>query len=142
MHKIESQMIEAIRNGGNWKSGNTRVDTFIHDDGQRAIVVSLHGNVIASLHWPAVKPDNSQRDPYAIIGLANRDTMTTRSRLHAILRFIQPDCGAIVRLKKQTHVRFDSRDGRTTSWEILHVHGYNMPEYSEVPILVSPPRGG
>jgi hypothetical protein len=142
MHKIESQMIEAIRNGIDFKSGNTKVTAFTGDDGSRAVVVKLHGNVIASLHWPAVKPDNSQRNPYAIVTLSGWDTQTTRSRLNAILQFIQPANGAILRLKKQTQVRFDSRDGRTTSWEILHVHGYNMPEYSEVPILVSPPRGG
>lgn len=142
MRKIESQMIEAVRNGVDWKSGNTSVQSFIYANGHCAIVVSLHGNVIASLHWRAVKADNSQRHPYAVITLAGWDTMTTRSRLHAILRFIQPDCGAILRLKKQTHVRFYSRDGRTTSSEVLHVPGYNMPQCSEVPILVPPPRGG
>lgn len=44
MHKIESEMLAAIRDGRNWQSGNTQVTHYREDNYS---YIYLHGNCIA-----------------------------------------------------------------------------------------------
>lgn len=68
--KIEDAMIDAIRAGKDWKSGNTEVR-----QGDDCTTVLLHGNAIAVL------TDHATRWT-----LAGWDTNTTRSRINALAR--------------------------------------------------------
>lgn len=74
MRKIEKQMIEAIRDGKAWQSGNTMVVPTSADN----VAVYLHGNHIADVHRPAM------------FSLINKETLrrwntpTTKSRLRAL----------------------------------------------------------
>ena len=71
MRKIESLMIQAVKNGRDWKSGNTSVD--VTDNG---IIVRLHGNKIAHIEpW----------DQVIFVTDAGWQTTTTKSRLNALL---------------------------------------------------------
>ena len=81
MRKIEQQMIEAIRSGDNWKSGNTEVLHSIHE-GIFYADIYLHGNHIAT-----ATPRTWDRYPYANPNRATfvaYPTRTTRSRLRAL----------------------------------------------------------
>jgi len=71
MRSIEAKMINALRLRKSWKLNNTEVCF----DG-RIATVKLHGNMIAEL-------DFAQGD--GIYTLANWPTVTTRSRLNALL---------------------------------------------------------
>ena len=71
MRKIEALMIAAVKNGRDWKSGNTSVD--VTDNG---IIVRLHGNKIAHL---------SHLDNCLWVTDAGWQTTTTKSRLNALL---------------------------------------------------------
>lgn len=75
MLKIERQMLAAIKSGKNWKSRNTEVR---HNECPMTwqTHVYLHGSLIAKLS-PAGKWE---------ISLAGWNTVTTRSRLSAIVR--------------------------------------------------------
>lgn len=70
MRVIERQMVRAIREKRNWRSGNTRVE-FITPDAWR---VTLHGNLIATGGHSAFS-----------FTLAGWNTTTTRSRVNALL---------------------------------------------------------
>jgi hypothetical protein len=74
MRKIETQMIEAIKQDKDWKSGNTKVVNFFND-GDKCVVTSvfLHGNKIAEID------DNSMT-----IFDGGRQSVTTKSRLNAL----------------------------------------------------------
>ena len=72
MRKIEALMIQAVKNGRDWKSGNTSVDVTDH-----GIIVRLHGNKIAQV-------DHEARTVY--VTDAGWQTTTTKSRLNALLR--------------------------------------------------------
>ena len=72
MRKIEAAMINAVRNGRDWHSGNTSVDVTDH-----GIVVRLHGNVIAQV-------DHENHTIY--VTDAGWQTTTTKSRLNALLQ--------------------------------------------------------
>lgn len=71
MRKIESLMIEAVRDGLNWQSANTSVQTDL-DNVSR---VFLHGNHIATI--------GSDYSVQLFDG--GHQTKTTKSRLNAIL---------------------------------------------------------
>lgn len=71
MRKIESAMVNAVRNGRDWRSGNTSVDVTDH-----GVVVRLHGNKIAQL---------DTEDRILWITDAGWQTTTTKSRLNALL---------------------------------------------------------
>ena len=83
MRKIEREMIKAIRDGRNWKSGNTevvQVRDYLH--GINYAYIYLHGNHIATAH-----PNTWDRYPHAEPKrrtFANWPTATTRSRLRAL----------------------------------------------------------
>jgi hypothetical protein len=74
MRKIETQMIEAIKQDKDWKSGNTKVVNFFND-GDKCVVTSvfLHGNKIAEID------DNSMT-----IFDGGYQSNTTKSRLNAL----------------------------------------------------------
>jgi hypothetical protein len=81
MRKIEKQMIEAIRSGDNWKSGNTEVVHHI-DNGIFYADIYLHGNHIAVAtpkHWDFYPVAKANRDTFS-----RWPTATTRSRLRAL----------------------------------------------------------
>ncbi len=69
MRKIESQMIDAVKNNINWKSGNTEVQ-FVGDD---VSIVYLHGNKIAQID-----------DTSMTIFDGGWQSATTKSRLNAL----------------------------------------------------------
>jgi len=71
MRKIESLMIQAVRNGRDWKSGNTSVDVTDH-----GITVRLHGNKIAQV---------DTENQILWVTDAGWQTTTTKSRLNALL---------------------------------------------------------
>ena len=71
MRKIEAQMINAIRNRRDWKSGNTSVDVTDH-----GAIVRLHGHKIAQVDY-----DNN----VTWITDAGWQTTTTKSRINAVL---------------------------------------------------------
>ena len=71
MRKIEALMIQAVKNGRDWKSGNTSVDVTDH-----GIIIRLHGNKIAQV----------DHDAQVIwVTDAGWQTTTTKSRLNALL---------------------------------------------------------
>jgi len=70
MRKIETQMIAAINNRKDWKSGNTEV--YVNDN--NCANVYLHGNLIA---W--VNQDND-----LTVFDGGWQTITTKSRLNAL----------------------------------------------------------
>jgi hypothetical protein len=76
MRKIEKQMIKAIRERKNWKSGNTNVN--VTSDG-KMVDVFLHGNLIATVtDCPLI----GERE--VMLTSAGWRTNTTKSRLNAI----------------------------------------------------------
>lgn len=84
MRKIETQMVSAIKNLKEWRSGNTEVRHIINNSFPHNPVVGvdvlLHGHRIASIHAPAGHPTN------VFITDAGWQTTTTKSRLNAVLR--------------------------------------------------------
>lgn len=77
MRKIESQMIEAVRDCLNWQSANTSVQTNLDGVSQ----VFLHGNLIAE-----VSSDESNDHFYSVqLFDGGHQTKTTKSRLNALL---------------------------------------------------------
>lgn len=77
MRKIESQMIEAVRECLNWKSANTEVETNIDGVSQ----VFLHGNLIAEVSY-----DESNDHFYSVrLFDGGWQSKTTKSRLNALL---------------------------------------------------------
>ena len=72
MRKIERQMIQAIQDNKDWKSGNTQVIT-LQSMGDTASFVYLHGNHIATVHNDCVRVYDG-----------GWQSNTTKSRLNAI----------------------------------------------------------
>ena len=74
MIKIEQQMVQAIKDNKDWKSGNTRVTNF-YDYDKKLVVTSvfLHDNMIAEI---------TETDVTIYDG--GWQTVTTKSRLNAI----------------------------------------------------------
>lgn len=87
MRKIEKQMIEAIRSGDNWKSGNTEVVHHI-DNGIFCADIYLHGNHIATAKastWGMFNSWDRLTDVRPNERTFSRwPTATTRSRLRAL----------------------------------------------------------
>ena len=78
MRKIETQMIAAIKNGIDWKSANTEVVS--QQNG--VSYVYLHGNKIAEVG-----------DDFLKLYDGGRQSMTTKSRLNALLSEFGYTCG-------------------------------------------------
>jgi hypothetical protein len=100
MRKIEEQMLQAIRDRRNWKSGNTRVVSthFAHgDEVINRITVILHGSPIA-----IITPDQVDASD------CGYQTTTTKSRLNAVLREF---CGAAI--YQSSHKWYATAEGET-----------------------------
>lgn len=76
MRQIEKQMNSAIREGRDWKSGNTEVRV-----GTEFVEVFLHGNHIATI---VKESGNARRVIPNSFTFARFPTATTRSRLRAL----------------------------------------------------------
>lgn len=81
MRKIETLMIDAIRDRRDWQSGNTSVDQTDH-----GAVVRLFGNVIARVE---------HEESRVFITDAGWQTATTKSRINAILSVLTNGRGHI-----------------------------------------------
>jgi hypothetical protein len=83
MRKIEQQMIKAIREGRNWKSGNTKVVVLTDElTGMPYADVYLHDNHIAVATpntWDVHPHANPNKNTFYVW-----PTVTTRSRLRAL----------------------------------------------------------
>ena len=98
MRKIETQMNNAISEGTDWKSANTRVETV--DD---VSTVFLHGNKIAEIG-----------DEFIRLFDGGWQTTTTKSRLNAILN-VHGEQGDNVFQKDFTwYVRMNTAQGLST----------------------------
>ena len=82
MRKIEEQMNMAIRSRKNWSGSNTTVTCFKENVVTTEVNVMLHGNCIA---WF----DTASND--FNISSAGWETVTTKSRLNAILEEFAPE---------------------------------------------------
>ena len=81
MRKIEKQMNFAISNKGNWSKSNTTVE---YNESTNCSTVRLHGHSIATYdHATAALKISS----------CGWETVTTKSRLNAILQEVKPGCG-------------------------------------------------
>ena len=81
MRKIEKQMNFAISNKGNWSKSNTTVE---YNESTNCSTVKLHGHSIATYdHATAALKISS----------CGWETVTTKSRLNAILQEVKPGCG-------------------------------------------------
>lgn len=87
MRKIEQQMCDAVRARKNWSNGNTRVEILPGATPEGALFrVYLHGNLIAGGDYTWSRN--------LMVTLAGWPTVTTRSRVNAILRaFAQGGAG-------------------------------------------------
>lgn len=106
MRSIEEKMLAALRFGKDWRSGNTSV-SWCYDlpEGSQA-AVRLHGNLIG-IYRPASG------------SLVIRDgggwlTVTTKSRLNALLELVPVRCG-VSQYKGQW--RFIRSDGSAEPWQ-------------------------
>ena len=86
MRKIEEQMNMAIRSRKNWSGSNTTVTCFKENGITTEVNVMLHGNCIA---WF----DTASND--FNISSAGWETVTTKSRLNAILEEFASGCRVI-----------------------------------------------
>tara|TARA_B100000287_G_scaffold148615_1_gene140331 strand:- start:9 stop:317 length:309 start_codon:yes stop_codon:yes gene_type:complete len=83
MRKIEQQMQTAIAQRVNWSSGNTSVMV----DNEGNTFVSLHGNIIANIsNFGDIK-----------LSSCGWQTVTTKSRLNAILDVFFRNCSIVQR---------------------------------------------
>ena len=79
MRKIERQMVHAINcPGKRWNNSNTKVRW---SDDQTYVEVLLHDHIIASINWAKNR---------AVISACGWETVTTKSRLNAILSDLVP----------------------------------------------------
>ncbi len=83
MRKIERQMNQAIRERRNWAGSNTTV--MINDNNNKAKVY-LHGNLIAEVC-----------DEFVAIFDGGWQSVTTKSRLNALLDEFRPHVGVVQR---------------------------------------------
>ena len=85
MRQIEKQMNFALSNKGNWRKDNTEVE---FNESTNCSTVKLHGHSIATFdhNLKAVK-----------ISSCGWETVTTKSRLNAILSEVKYGCGVFQR---------------------------------------------
>tara|TARA_B100000497_G_scaffold115407_1_gene138918 strand:- start:351 stop:689 length:339 start_codon:yes stop_codon:yes gene_type:complete len=108
MRKIERQMIHAINcPGKRWSNSNTRVRW---SDDQKFVEVLLHGHIIASINYGKHR---------AVISACGYETVTTKSRLNAILSDLVP--GARIHAK---------------NFEWFFTHNDKTVEFSEIDCTV------
>ena len=81
MRKIEKQMNFAISNKGNWRKDNTEVE---FNESTNCSNVFLHGHNIATYDHATASIK---------ISSCGWESVTTKSRLNAILQEVKPGCG-------------------------------------------------
>ena len=87
MRKIETQMNTAIRSRKDFRSANTEVATFTCGaTGRLGSIVKLHGNKIAEVYANSI-----------VLFDGGWQTVTTKSRLNALLDEFTPGTGVIQR---------------------------------------------
>ena len=100
MRKIEQQMNNAIQNNLNWQSANTSV----HFDEESGVsVVRLHGNKIAEVG-----------DTFIRLFDGGFQSVTTKSRLNAILQAHGDDGDCVFQKKFEWFVTLNTKQGLTT----------------------------
>lgn len=99
MRKVTLKASEAMRDGKNMVSGNTRV----HSEGN---VMELHGNTIAIYN---------REDGLVTLRDCNWTTVTTKERLNGIMEAL----GVQWRIKQENYnwILVNTEDGRRESWE-------------------------
>ena len=98
MHKIETQMNNAISEGTDWKSANTRVETV---DGVSSVY--LHNNLIAEIG-----------DAFIRLFDGGWQTTTTKSRLNAILNVHGESGDCVFQKNFEWFVRMNTAQGLST----------------------------
>ena len=100
MRKIETLMNAAISNNQNWQSGNTSV----HFDEESGVsVVRLHGNKIAEVG-----------DTFIRLFDGGFQSVTTKSRLNAILQAHGDEGDCVFQKKFEWFVTLNTKQGLTT----------------------------
>ena len=100
MHKIERQMVQAVEDSRAWAAGNTTVSR--DADNPNMMVVSLHGNHIASIE---IADGRILGRWINLRTLAEYPTVTTISRLRAMgFRVRQADGQVIIGVFQPGHV--------------------------------------
>jgi len=115
MRKIEREMIQAIIDRRNFSKANTRVVLHAGDpskgEDRKDMRVYLHGNWIAEY----------TQDGHLYINHCGWKTVTTKSRLNALISFVQGGLSGIYQKNFEWIVkRVDNGDGS--------VHEYSMPD--------------
>ena len=106
MRKIEREMIQAIIDGRNWKKANTEVEA--HPSGNNEMRVFLHGNNIASY-----------KDGTLYINHCGWKTVTTKSRLNALISFVQGGLSGIYQKNFEWYMkRVSNSDGSVYEYSI------------------------
>ena len=106
MRKIEREMIQAIIDGRNWKKANTEVEA--HPSGNNEMRVFLHGNNIASY-----------KDGTLYINHCGWKTNTTKSRLNALISFVQGGLSGIYQKNFEWYMkRVSNSDGSVYEYPI------------------------
>ena len=102
MRKIEKQMNFALSNKANWSKSNTAVE---FNESTNCSTVKLHGHSIASFDHStnAIK-----------LSSCGWETVTTKSRLNAILQEVKPGCGIF---QKQFEWFVSFRDDVKDFWD-------------------------
>jgi len=102
MRKIEKQMNFALSNKGNWSKSNTQVE---YNESTNCSTVKLHGHNIATYDHAtaAIK-----------ISSCGWESVTTKSRLNAILQEVKPGCGVF---QKQFEWFVSFRDDVKEFWD-------------------------
>lgn len=95
MRTIDKNVVNAVNNRFNYKSGNTRVEV-VNNEGMKNVFVYLHDNLIYQIV-----------NNVAFFTLAGWNTQTTRSRLQAL--------GVNVTQRNFTAV-FNGREIATDTW--------------------------
>ena len=98
MRKIETQMNNAISEGTDWKSANTRVETV---DGVSSVY--LHNNLIAEIG-----------DAFIRLFDGGWQTTTTKSRLNAILNVHGESGDCVFQKNFEWFVRMNTAQGLST----------------------------
>jgi hypothetical protein len=118
MRKIEEQMLHAIRQGKNWRSGNTSVDWCEHSPtfGGSKAIIRLHGNRIG-IYQPSTGALN-------ISDGEGWRTVTTKSRLNALLTLIPGLRLWVFQWKGEW--KFQRHDGTAEPWQ-----GWRVIEFDQ-----------
>ena len=105
MRKIESQMCAAVQSNIDWKNANTEV-TFDAESGESKVY--LHGNHIATVD-----------DDSMTIFDGGYQSVTTKSRLNALIQEFCIEGEGVYQKNYQWHVRFTNDSGKTFQTEVF-----------------------